>query len=265
MFEIFQFEFIQNALIAGILASIVCGVIGTFVIVNRLGFITGGIAHASYGGIGIAHYFGIPYMLGITGFSVVISIVTASLITQKKHRADTFIGVLWAFGMALGVILIDITPGYNVDLMSYLFGSILAVSKTDIIYMSVLTIFILFCALYFYKDFLAISYDPEFAKLRGISVNMLNFLLIVLIAISVVILIKVAGLILVIALISIPPYISEKYSKSLIHMMIISGMLCFIFICIGLWLSYIFNLTSGASIIMVASVFFLLSLFSNHK
>ncbi|MES0364090.1 MAG: metal ABC transporter permease, partial [Desulfobacteria bacterium] len=127
MLEALQFEFMRNALLAGLLASIMCGVIGTFVVVNRIVFISGGIAHAAYGGIGLAFFFGFSYLMGILGFSLLVAAIMAAVSLKTRQRADTIIGVLWAVGMALGVILLDLTPGYNVDLMSYLFGSILTV------------------------------------------------------------------------------------------------------------------------------------------
>ena len=259
MLEAFQFEFMRNALMAGFMASIICGVIGTLVVVNRIVFMAGGIAHAAYGGIGLAFFFGIPYLAGIFGFSVFLSFIMAAITLKEKNRADTFIGVLWAVGMALGVILIDIKEGYNVDLMSYLFGSILSVPPSELIIMGGLTIFILLAVGLFYYDFLAMSYDQEFAQIRGVPVKWLYFLLIAMIAISVVIVIKVVGLILIIALLTIPPFIAEKYTHSLFNMMLLSSLLSTIFSLVGLWLSYTFNLTTGATIIMVAASFFFMS------
>ena len=123
MLEALQFEFMRNALLAGLLASIACGVIGTFVVVNRIVFISGGIAHAAYGGIGLAFFFGFSPTIGILGFSLLVSVVMAAVSLKTRHRADTIIGVLWAMGMALGVVLVDLTPGYNVDLMSFSLGA----------------------------------------------------------------------------------------------------------------------------------------------
>jgi zinc transport system permease protein len=261
MLEILQFEFIQNALLAGLLASLTCGVIGTLVVVNRLAFLSGGIAHAAYGGIGLAFFFGLPCMVCTMGFSLFAAAAMASITFKKRHRSDTIIGVLWAVGMALGVILIDLTPGYNVDLMSYLFGSILAVSRTDIWQMFAMGILILVVITYFYKDYVALSYDEEFARLRGVPVKLLYFFLIAMIAFSIVLTMRVVGLILVIALLTIPPFIAEKYSGSLFVMMVLSVLFSISFMLIGLWLSYAFNLTSGATIILVAAAGFLVSLF----
>jgi zinc transport system permease protein len=259
MWEALQFEFMRNALLAGILVSITCGLIGSLVVVNRIVFISGGIAHAAYGGIGLAFYAGISPTLGAAGFSVLVSLIMGLISMKSKHRADTYIGVLWAIGMAVGVILIDLTPGYNVDLMSYLFGSILAVPKTDLWFMVPMDMFILLVVLIFYKEFIAMSYDEEFAFVVGIPVRVLYLILLCMIGLSVVMIIRVVGLILVIALLTIPPYIAEKYTRSLGRMMVLASLLGILFTLSGLWLSYRFNLTSGATIIMVAGVAFLFS------
>ncbi len=264
MIEALQFEFMRNALMAGLLAGITCGVIGTLVVVNRIVFISGGIAHAAYGGIGIAFFFGLPYLVGVLGFSLLVSMLMAWVTLKNRHRSDTVIGVLWAIGMAIGVILIDLTPGYNVDLMSYLFGSILAVPDSDLWIMAVMGALILFSVFFFYHEFLAMSYDAEFAQLRGVPVGFFHFFLIGMIALSVVMIIRVVGLILVIALLTIPPYIAERYTDSLIRMMLLSTILSIFFTVMGLWLSYTFNLTSGPSIIMVGGVAFFLSFLIDH-
>jgi len=260
LIEALQFEFMQNALIAGLLASVICGVMGTMVVVNRIVFLSGGIAHAAFGGIGLAFFFGWPYLVGTIGFSVIAALVMAIVTLKAKHRADTIIGVIWAIGMAIGILLLDLTPGYNVDLMSYLFGSILAVPDTDIWLMVGVGAVILAAVIYFYHDYLALSYDEEFAQIRGVKVKTLYILMIVLLALGIVMVIQVVGLILVIALLTIPPYIAEKFSKSLFQMMILSSMLGAFFTVSGLWFSYEFNLTSGASIILVAGIGFLISL-----
>ena len=259
MFEVLQFEFMRNALMAGLLTSVICGIIGTFVVVNRIAFLAGGIAHAAYGGIGIAFFFGLPYIVGTLGFTLFAALIMAAVTLKARDRADTFIGVLWAGGMALGVLLLDLTPGYNVDLMSYLFGSILAVPKSDLWQMLVMCLSVGLIVIFFYNDFLAMSYDEEFAQLRGVPVKGLYFLLIGMIALSIVMIIRVVGLILVIALLTIPPYIAEKYARSLRMMILISTLLCCMFTIVGLWLSYIFNLTSGSTIIMVAVAAFFIS------
>jgi zinc transport system permease protein len=260
MFEALQFEFMQNALIAGLLASFICGIMGTLVVVNRIVFLSGGIAHAAYGGIGLAFFLGWPYMIGTLGFSLLAALVMAAVALKVKHRSDAIIGLIWAVGMAVGVILLDLTPGYNVDLMSYLFGSILAVPDSDLWIMLIVGVVIAGILTFFYDDYLAMSYDEEFAMIRGVRVKFLYFLLISLLAVSIVMIIQVVGLILVIALLTIPPFIAEKHAKSLFQMMLFSCVLSILFTLTGLWLSYAFNLTSGASIILVAAAGFIISL-----
>lgn len=260
MIEALQFEFMQNALLAGLLASVICGVMGTMVVVNRIVFLSGGIAHAAFGGIGLAFFFGWHYLVGTISFSIAAALIMAVITLKAKHRADTIIGVIWAIGMAIGIILLDLTPGYNVDLMSYLFGSILTVPDSDIWMMVAVGAVILAVVIYFYNDYLALSYDEEFAQIRGVRVKTLYILMTVMLALGIVMVIQVVGLILVIALLTIPPYIAEKFSKSLFQMMVLSSMLSAIFTVGGLWFSYEFNLTSGASIILVAGIGFLISL-----
>ena len=254
MLEVLQYDFIQNALIAGVLISIAAGIIGSLVVVNKITFLTGGIAHSSYGGIGLAIYLGLPVLFGATVFAVLTAVIIAIITLNNRNRIDAIIGMMWASGMAIGIIFVDLTPGYNVDLMSYLFGSIIAVSNDDLIYMTVLDIFIVCTVVFFYKQILAVSYDSEFATLRGINVKFFYTLILILAALCVVAAIKAVGLILVIALLTIPTYLAESFASRLSTMMVISSILATIFTILGLVVSYIYDISSGASIIMVAVV-----------
>jgi len=266
MIEALQLEFIRNALAAGILVSLVCGVIGSLVVVNRIVFLAGGIAHAAYGGIGLAFFMGWPYVVGTLGVSVVSAGIMAAVTLRARHRADAVVGVIWAVGMAIGVILLDLTPGYNADLMSYLFGSILAVPASDLWQMGAIAVGVVIAVSFYYNDFLAMSYDDEFARLRRAPVTFLYCLLLVMTALTVVMIIRVVGLILVIALLTIPPFIAEKFTGSLRAMMVVASLLSCFFTVSGLWLSYLLNLTSGATIILVAAVgFFAAALWGRFK
>lgn len=260
MLEILEFNFIQNALLAAIMVSIISGVIGTLILVNKMTFLTGGIAHSSYGGIGLAIFFGLPIFLGASIFAVLSAIIIAIISFKQRHRIDIFIGLIWAIGMAIGIVFVDLTPGYNVDLMSYLFGSILAVSKSDLIFMGVLLVVILLFVHIYYKEILATSYDSEYAQLRGINAKGFFIAILILSALAVVVAIKVVGLILVIALMTIPTYIAELISKSLYEMMIKSAIISTIFTISGLAISYSFDITSGAAIILVAALFLIIFL-----
>jgi len=266
MIEALQFEFMRHALMAGLLASIICGVMGTLVVVNRIAFLSGGIAHAAYGGIGLALFLGWNYLICTIGFSLGAAMLMALVSIKLKHRSDTIIGVIWALGMAFGIILVDLTPGYNVDLMSYLFGSILTVTAFDLAIMVVICLLTIGFVSFYYQGLIAFSYDEEFAQIRGVPVKALYFTLIGLLAVAIVMLIQIVGLILVIALLTIPPFIVEKYTRSLVHMMLLSSLLGAVFTVSGLWLAYFFDLTSGASIILVAGgVFFLDFLYNLRK
>ncbi|NOX15927.1 MAG: metal ABC transporter permease [Epsilonproteobacteria bacterium] len=269
MLDALSYGFMQNALIASVLISIIAGIIGSLVVVNRMVFLAGGIAHTSYGGIGMAIYFGIPIYLGASLFAVGAALLLSFISLKQKNKMDTFIGLIWAaVGMAIGVIFVDLTPGYNVDLLSYLFGSILAVSRDDLYFISILLVVIILTLTLWYRDILAVSYDSEYAALRGVPVKFFYTFILVLCALSVVVAIKIVGLILVIALLTMPIYIAQKLSSTLAGMMLYSSALSLLFTLVGLALSYTYNLTSGASIILVAAFFlvvFLLIEFLHHR
>jgi len=260
MIEALQFEFMQNALVAGILVSIACGIVGTFVVINRIVFISGAIAHAAYGGIGIGYFFQFNPVLGALFFSIFSALGMGWLQRKFKERADTIIGVMWSIGMAIGIILIDLTPGYKTDLMGYLFGSILTVSKDSLVVIFVLDILIVLLAMIFYEEILAISFDETFAIIRNLPVEAIYLGLMAAVALTIVMLMQVVGLIMVIALLTIPAAISGQYVKNIKLMIIFSSFLGSIFTTIGLALSYRFNLTSGATIILVAGIAYLISL-----
>lgn len=254
MFEVLNYEFMQNALLAGFLVSIIVGIIGSLIVVNKITFLAGGIAHSSYGGIGLAIYFGLPILFGATVFAIITAILIAIITFRSKTRIDAIIGIMWATGMAIGIIFIDLTPGYNVDLMSYLFGSIIAVSTEDLYFMAFLNVIIVSLVVLFYKQILAVSYDIEFAKLRGIHVKFFYTLILILSALCIVAAIRVVGLILVMALLTIPTYLSEHFSNKLSSMMVISALLAILFTLVGLMVSYYYDISSGAAIIMVSIV-----------
>lgn len=259
MLEILDYEFMQNALLAGLLVSFACGIMGSLVVVNRIVFLSGGIAHASYGGIGLAFFAGFSPYLGAAGAALVSALLMGAVTRSRKQRIDTVIGVIWAVGMSAGVILMDLTPGYNVDLMSYLFGSILMVPDASLLTMTGMNAAIFLMTFLFYKDFLAMSYDEEFATAMGVPVLPLYFALLVMVALTVVMTIQVVGLILVIALLTIPSYLAEKYSKSLKKMMIMAVVISIFTTQTGIWLAFRLNLSTGATIVLVGAALFFIS------
>ena len=260
MIEALQMGFMQRALLAGVLVSIACGVIGTFVVVNRIVFISGGIAHAAYGGIGLGYYLKLNPVWGAIVFSVASALGMGWVQRRTRQRADTIIGVMWAIGMAIGIIFVDLTRGYVVDLMSYLFGSILAVPPGDLIVMAVLDAVIVLLVTLFYKELLAISFDETFATVENVPVDAIYMVLLCMIALTVVMMMRVVGLIMVIAMLTIPAAIAGQFVRGLKQMMALSALLGVLFTTAGLWLSYALNLTSGATIILVAGSAYLLTL-----
>ncbi len=260
MIQALQFDFMRHALVAGALVSIACGVIGVYVVVNRLVFVSGGIAHAAYGGIGLGYFLGINPVWGAIAFSLAAALGMGLVQRKTRQRADTIIGVMWAIGMAAGILFVDLTRGYVVDLMSYLFGSILTVPRSDLVLMAILDVVIVALVVAFYKELLAISYDETFATVENVPVGAIYITLLCLVALTVVMLMRVVGLIMVIALLTMPAAISEQFTSSLKKMMILSIVLGIVFTTTGLWLSYALNLTSGATIILVSGTAFLLSL-----
>ena len=254
MFEIFQYDFMINAVAASILASIAFGVVGTYVVVKRIVFISGGIAHTAYGGIGLAFFLGINPFWGTVAFAIGAAFFISFVRREKNQHEDTLIGIMWAFGMAIGVILIGLTPGYVPNLMSYLFGNILTIPRVDVVGMLILDVVILALVFLFFREFQAITFDEEFSRAIGLRVDNLYLLLLVIIALTTVILIKLVGIILVVALLSIPAAISIKFVKSIKAMMIMSTMLGIVFTISGLLLSYYLNLAAGATIIIISVI-----------
>lgn len=260
MIEALQFSFMRNALMAGILVSVACGIIGTLIVINRIVFISGGIAHAAYGGVGLGYFLGFSPVLGAVLFSLISALGMGAMQRRTRQRVDTIIGVMWAIGMAVGIILIDLTPGYKADLLSYLFGSILAVPTGDLVLMLVLDVVILAVVALFYKELLAISFDETFASVENVPVDAIYLLLMCMVALTVVMMMRVVGLILVIALLTMPAAISGQLVKNLRKMMVLAMLLGVLFTSTGLWLSYFLDITSGAAIILVAGLTYFVTL-----
>jgi len=258
-------EILKNPIIAGILASIACGIVGAYVVVKRIVFISGGISHASFGGIGLGYFLGIDPVLGALGFSLVSAVTMGMVSRRTRLSEDTAIGILWAIGMAIGILFVYLTPGYAPDLMSYLFGDILFVSSQEMILMLILDIIIGLVVFLLYKELLAISFDEEFSTVAGLPTERLYLILLCLVALTVVVLIRVVGIILVIALLTIPAAMARQFTHSFKKMMLLSVLWGIVFTQCGLWLSYLLDWPSGATIILVAGILFLASFFALQR
>jgi zinc transport system permease protein len=255
-----QLGFMRNALAAGLLVSVACGIVGTFIVVKRIVFVSGGIAHAAYGGIGLGYFLGINPVLGAILFSLVAALGMGAVQRRTRERADTLIGVMWAIGMAMGIVLVDLTRGYKADLMSYLFGSILAVPSSDLGIMLILDIVIVSLVALFYKELLAVSFDETFAQVENVPVTTVYLVLMGVVALTVVMLMRVVGLILVIAMLTMPAAISGQFARDMRKMMLLASGLGAVFMTVGLCLSYFLNLTSGATIVLFSGAAYLASM-----
>jgi zinc transport system permease protein len=251
---ILSYEFMQNAIMIGIMASIICGVIGPFIVARRMVFISGGLSHTAFGGLGIAYWLGIHPLFGATAFVLASAVLIARIEEKKLSQNDLFIGILWAVGVAIGIIFIHMTPGYAPDLMAFLFGNILTVPRLDVFITLILVLIVTTAVLTFYRGFVAIALDDEYAQARRLPVASLKMGLMLLTALSIVTLIQVVGILLVIALLTIPVAIASELSGNFRLIMFLS-VLCGIVICLsGLLISYFIEFPSGASIILIGGV-----------
>jgi zinc transport system permease protein len=254
MTGILSYEFMQNAILSGILASIVCGVIGPFIAARRMVFISGGLSHTAFGGLGIAYWLGINPLFGATAFVLAAAVIIGRLEERKLSQNDLLIGILWAVGVAIGIIFIHMTPGYAPDLMAFLFGNILTVPRADVAIMLVLVLIVCGTVALFYNGYVAITLDEEYARARRLPVAALKMGLMILTALTIVTLIQVVGILLVIALLTIPVAIASELSRNFRRIMLIS-VICGILICLsGITASYFIELPSGASIILIGGI-----------
>jgi len=261
-----EHAFLRNALVTGLLVSVACGTMGTYVVVRRMTYIAGGIAHCVLGGIGAAVY--LERVHGWTMLDPMYGAVVAALLAavaigvvslRASERVDTAIGATWAIGMAAGVLFLARTPGYAQDLMSYLFGNILLVSVRDMQLIGVMDVMVVGTVVAFHNQFLSISFDEEFARARGINVGFYHMLLLVLTALTVVLLVTVVGVVLVIALLTIPAAISGRFTSMLSHMMGLAIVVSAALTTGGLALSYGLNTPTGATIVLLAAAAYVVS------
>ena len=262
--EILHYEFMRNALAAAVLVNIACGIVGTYVVIKRMVFISGGISHATFGGIGLGYFLGINPILAAIPFSILCALGIGIISKRTKVSEDTAIGIFWAVGMALGIIFINLTPGYAPNLFSYLFGNILTIPSIDLIIMLILDAVIIITVVLFHKEFSAMSFDEEFTTVVGVPNRILYLLLLCMIALSVVVMIRIVGIILVIALLTIPAAISRQFTYNITKLMFLSIFVGAVLTLGGLWLSYILDLASGATIILLLGAGFFISLFFKY-
>lgn len=257
--ELLQYAFFRNALLGSLFASIACGIIGTYIVTRRLVFISGGITHASFGGLGIGFYFGLPPILSAMVFSVFSAFGIQWLSRKQGVREDSAIAVFWSLGMAIGIVLTFLTPGYAPNLSEYLFGNILTITQGDIVALVILSLVILLFFALFYHTIVSVSFDTEFARTRRIPTQFTEYAMMLFIAITIVLSIRLVGIVLLMSLITVPQMTANLFTVNYAKIISLSVLFSFVGCVAGLLLSYYLNVPSGAFIIFVLIVMFFLA------
>lgn len=257
--ELLNYTFFQYALLGSLLASITCGIIGTYIVTRRLVFISGGITHASFGGIGIGLYTGISPVLSAAIFAVLTAFGVEWMTTKKNTREDSAIAMFWTFGMAIGIIFSFLAPGFTPDLSAFLFGNILTIGTTDLWLLAGLSILLILFFSLFLRPILSIAFDREFAKSQGIPVVLFEYALMFFIALTIVACLRMVGIVLVISLLTIPQMTANLFTYNFKNMILLSILIGFLNCIGGLFISFYLNVPSGASIIFFTIIFYLLA------
>lgn len=259
MMEIFQYTFFQNALLGVVIVSVISALIGTYIITRRLMFITGGVTHACFGGLGMGYFLGISPVLMAGVFAVASSLGVEWLVTRHRVREDSAISVMWALGMAIGTLFIFMTPGYVPELNSFLFGNILTITHVDLIafsvFMAIFLVFFITC----YKVIVACAFDKDFAKTKGMPVVLVNTIMMVAIAVCVVLTARLIGIMLLMSLLSMPQMIAEVFTGRLKHMMMLSVLISVVCAVAGLLVSYMLGVPASATIVLVMVLLYVLA------
>ncbi len=256
-FDLLSYTFFQNALLGSLFASIACGIIGSYIVVRRLVFISGGITHASLGGIGMGFYFGWNPILSAMIFSILSAFGIEWLSSRQGVREDSAIGSFWSLGMAVGIIFIYLKPGFAPNLSDYLFGNILTITTPDIIYLAVLSLVLIVVFVLFGRQILFAAFDSDFAKTRNLPVNLIKYTMMMGIAITIVLSIRLVGIVLLMSILTVPQMTANLFTSNFVKMILLSIMIGFFGCVVGLFLSAILDVPSGVFIIFTQIVVFL--------
>ncbi|MCD8103062.1 MAG: metal ABC transporter permease [Alistipes sp.] len=252
--DILRYSFLTNAVIACVLSGIVCGVLGTYIVCRRMVFLSGGITHASFGGIGIAHYLGQDPILGAALFSVLSAVGIEWSSSRGQVREDSAIGIVWSVGMALGIIFIYMTPGYAPNLMSFLFGSILAVTSSDIVATGTLAVIVVGLFTLFHRPVMYVAFDRDFAASQGVPVMAVSYFMGILVALGIVFSIRTVGIVLLISLLTLPAVIANVFTKSFGRIALWGAVIAVAGNFLGVWTSYMMDIPAGAATIFILSI-----------
>lgn len=255
--ELFEYAFVRNALWGSFFASIACGIIGTYIVSRRLVFISGGITHASFGGLGVGFYFGVNPIFSAVVFSVLSAFGIQWLSSRQGVREDSAIAVFWSLGMAVGIILTFLTPGYAPNLSEYLFGNILTITRTDIGALIILSAILSLFFIVYYRAIVSVSFDAQFAKTRRLPTRFIEYTMMLFIAVTIVLSIRLVGIVLLMSLITVPQMTANLFTVNYGKIIALSAGISFVGCVVGLLLSYYLNIPSGAFIIFVLIVMFL--------
>lgn len=255
--ELLSYPFFQNALLGSLFACIACGIVGTYVVVRRLVFISGGITHTSMGGLGIGFYFGWNPIFSAMIFSILSAFGIEWLSSRQGVREDSAIGTFWSLGMAIGIIFIYLKPGFAPNLNDYLFGNILTITMTDIKYLAILSVVLSITFFLFRRKILYAAFDPDFARTRNIPVNFIKYAMMAFIAITIVLSIRLVGIVLLMSIFTVPQMTANLFTSNFVKMIFLSILIGFIGCIIGLFLSAVLDVPSGVFIIFTQIVLFL--------
>lgn len=256
MLEILKYTFFQNALLGAFLASILCGFIGTYIVTRRLVFISGGITHACFGGIGIGVFAGINPIFSAMVFAILSAFGVQWMGKRKDVRKDSAIAMFWTLGMSIGIICCFLTPGFMPDLPSFLFGSILAISSFDLWLLAILTLFVVILFILLFRPILNVAFDRTFAQSQHLPVNFIEYLMMALIAMTIVSTLKMVGIVLAISLLTIPQMTANLFTQNYKQMILWSITIGWADCLLGLYISYWLNVPSGATIIFISILLF---------
>ena len=252
--DILAYDFIQRALWACLLSGITCGIAGSYIVARRMVFLSGGITHASFGGLGIALYAGFSPTLGALIFAILSSLGIEFASRKGRMREDSAIGIMWSLGMAIGALFMALRPGYASDLTSYLFGNILLVDSAELVMLALLTLFMICGAVVMLRRIMYITFDEDYARSQGMSVTAVAYVMAIVVALAIVLSIKVMGIILLISLMTIPAVIANAVTKDYRYVALLSAVIGVVGNIGGFVLSYNFNLPTGSCIIFILTM-----------
>ena len=249
--NIFEYDFLTNAFIAAILSGITCGIVGSYIVTRRIVFLSSGITHASFGGLGIALYAGIDPLIGALSFASLSSVGIEFASRRGGIREDSVVGIIWSMGMAIGALFMSLRPGYATDLTSYLFGNILLVTPRDILWLGILTVLLIIGCAFWLRRLMYITFDQEYAMSQGVNTSLVSYIMAIVIAISIVLSIKVMGIILLLSLITIPTVIANDITKDFKIITPLSAIIAVVGNIAGFILSYEYDIPTGSCIIFI--------------